>query len=235
VAAAGGPRRRRVPPAARARQRRRLSGQQHRPAPLLRGACSQLFAAQQRPVLRNGAQLQIRLAIIRAPSPRSSVRQQTASYVLVRPLRGIYLVVSQDRKTVFDDGLALMLQLTLPCSTSPCPALYQDSASTAAFVKLQCRALQVDLHGLHVEEALGRLEHQLLCLGGLAADHPEGLTLRVIVGAIPRPRGGYLCIPLPAQRAATNCCVVAAVVCPVQTRRARLALEHRALDLDVAV
>ena len=48
----------------------------------------------------------------------------------------------------------------------------------------RCVALsQVDLHGLHVEEALGRLEHQLLCLGGLAADHPEGLTLRVIVGA----------------------------------------------------
>ena len=44
---------------------------------------------------------------------------------------------------------------------------------------------QVDLHGLHVEEGLARLEHQLLCLGGLAADHPEGLTLRVIVGAQP--------------------------------------------------
>ena len=45
-----------------------------------------------------------------------------------------------------------------------------------------CAAWQVDLHGLHVEEALARLENQLLCLGGLAADHPEGLTLRVIVG-----------------------------------------------------
>ena len=48
--------------------------------------------------------------------------------------------------------------------------------------------LQVDLHGLHVEEALARLENQLLCLGGLAADHPEGLTLRVIVGERARRR-----------------------------------------------
>ncbi len=96
-------------------------------------------------------------------------------------------------------------------------------------------AVQVDLHGLHVEEGLARLEHQLLCLGGLAADHPEGLTLRVIVGAHLAVLRGELCALLPAQWAAVSCCGIAAVVCPVQTRRAPLVLEHRAPGLDIAV
>ena len=74
----------------------------------------------------------------------------------------------------------------------------QHVAGRVAAHLLSSRGLsQVDLHGLHVEEALGRLEHQLLCLGGLAADHPEGLTLRVIVGAA-RPRGRELCAAFSA-------------------------------------
>lgn len=37
--------------------------------------------------------------------------------------------------------------------------------------------VQIDLHGLHVEEALTRLEDYLIKLGGLA--HPAGILLRV--------------------------------------------------------
>ena len=38
-------------------------------------------------------------------------------------------------------------------------------------------ALQLDLHGLHVEEALERLEHHLVTLGGLGS--PGGILLQV--------------------------------------------------------
>ena len=37
--------------------------------------------------------------------------------------------------------------------------------------------MQIDLHGLHVEEALTRLEDYLIKLGGLA--HPAGILLKV--------------------------------------------------------
>lgn len=41
-----------------------------------------------------------------------------------------------------------------------------------------------------VEEALQKLDHQIMCCGGLASGHPEGVLLRVIVGAHrgPAPR-----------------------------------------------
>ena len=48
--------------------------------------------------------------------------------------------------------------------------------------KLACHPTQVDLHGMLVEEALEKLAHQLVCCGGLASGHPEGVLLRVIVG-----------------------------------------------------
>ena len=44
------------------------------------------------------------------------------------------------------------------------------------------RSLQVDLHGMLVDEAILKLEHQLMCCGGLASGHPEGVLLHVIVG-----------------------------------------------------
>ena len=37
--------------------------------------------------------------------------------------------------------------------------------------------MQLDLHGLHVEEALERLEHHLVTLGGLGS--PGGILLQV--------------------------------------------------------
>ena len=40
-----------------------------------------------------------------------------------------------------------------------------------------CVGVQIDLHGLHVEEALTRLEDYLIKLGGLA--HPAGILLKV--------------------------------------------------------
>ncbi|KAK9859307.1 hypothetical protein WJX84_010214 [Apatococcus fuscideae] len=57
-----------------------------------------------------------------------------------------------------------------------------------------CR-MTIDLHGLHVEEALTRLEDYLIKLGGLA--HPAGILLRVVTGVGRHSIGGRARI-LPA-------------------------------------
>ena len=48
--------------------------------------------------------------------------------------------------------------------------------------------MQVDLHGMLVEEALAELEQHVECLGGIAYRAPEGIALSVITGRQPRTR-----------------------------------------------
>lgn len=56
----------------------------------------------------------------------------------------------------------------------------------------------MDLHGLHVEEALRVLEKHLIALGGLG--HPGGILLQVRIGSV------HLAHACPAWDA---CCLIA--------------------------
>ena len=61
-------------------------------------------------------------------------------------------------------------------------------------------ALQLDLHGLHVEEALERLEHHLVTLGGLGS--PGGILLQVKPPRITCHIGQYTVLPALLPQAA---------------------------------
>ena len=48
---------------------------------------------------------------------------------------------------------------------------------------------QVDLHGMHREEAIAKLRLHQTHVGALATDYPQGLKLKVVTGARSRLRG----------------------------------------------